>query len=623
MNRREFLKAAAVAGLALNSLAVRALEAPAQPARQPVDAFLREIPNVARDKVICFCLYTVNNGILKLTAQLYPLEDGEPRSVRLEVKRGGAWKQVATAKVIEQGWTATFRLTGWDMTKEVPYRVRHGERAIYDGIIRRNPVDKDKIIVAAFSCDSIYARDGGEGPRTDIVENVKRLKPDLLFFAGDQVYSHNYHYAYWLTFGRNFGEIIRQYPTITIPDDHDVGQPNLWGAGGKKSIKPTGSDGGYVKPVEYIQEVQRAQTSHLPDPYDPTPVEQGIGVYYTSLNWGGISFAILEDRKFKSGPEGLVRPLGPRDDHVTQPDYEPEELDPPEAVLLGDRQIKFLRDWAADWRDAEMKCVLSQTSFCCLQTACGKHDYRIYADMDTNGWPHTGRNQAIMEMRKAFAVHVCGDQHLGSVVKHGVDEFNDSIYAFCTPAVTNLYRRWWEPDQPGGNRKSGAPPYTGEYTDGFGNKMTVMAVANPLPEDTEDKLASRATGWGVVTFDKKKRTVRFDMWPRKVDITSPAAKQYSGWPITVNQLDNYGRKAVAYLPTIKVRGMIDPVVQIIDETSGEIVYTLRIKGNEFRPKVFAEGTYTIRVGDQLSKNKTLKGIRSLSADKKQDLLVRF
>ncbi len=35
--------------------------------------------------------------------------------------------------------------------------------------------------------------------------------------------------------------------------------------------------------------VQRVQTSHLPDPFDPTPVLQGIGVYYTDLQWGGVS----------------------------------------------------------------------------------------------------------------------------------------------------------------------------------------------------------------------------------------------------------------------------------------------------------------------------------------------
>lgn len=608
-------------------LLAAALAAAAVCCCQPVfaqrDAFLRDIPKVGKDSTICFCLYTVNNGILKLTAQLYPLDETDPRTVRLDVKDGDGWKQIASADVVTPGWTATFRITGWDMTKERAYRARHGGACIYEGIIRRNPVDSDRITVAAFSCDSIYPAHGGEGDRADIVENVKRLKPDLLFFAGDQVYSHNYHLANWLVFGRNYGEIIRQYPTITIPDDHDVGNPNLWGAGGKKATEPGATDGGYLKPAEYVKEVERAQTSQIPDPFDPTPVQQGIGVYYTSLNWGGISFAILEDRKFKTGPSGLVPKYGPRIDLVPRPDYDRAALDPPGAELLGERQMKFLRQWAADWRGAEMKCVLSQTLFASLQTHADTRNDRNYADLDSGGWPNTARDAALREIRKSFAVHITGDQHLASVVHYGVEEFGSAGYAFCTPAVTNLWRRWWEPDEPGRNRRPGSSRYTGEYLDGFGNRMTVIAVANPPAETTEDKLTSRATGWGVVVFDKQKRTITFNCWPRRVGITDPKSKQYPGWPVTCHQQDNYGRKAAAYLPTISVRGIDDAVVQVVEEKSGEIVYTLRINGGTFRPKVFQDGTYTIIVGDQDRKQKRLAGLRPLAAGQRREIVIEL
>ncbi|MHC4199978.1 MAG: metallophosphoesterase family protein, partial [Planctomycetota bacterium] len=256
------------------------------------------IPQVARDKVICFALYTVHDGVLKLTAQLYPLKDGESRTVRLEAKRGGRWTEVARTEIVNPGWTAPFRVEKWDMTKEVPYRVRHGGGAVYEGIIRADPVEKNEIVVAAFTGNSIYPGHGGDIPKTDIIDNLKRIKPDLLFFSGDQVYDHNRHYAYWLKFGRDFGEAIRNTPTVTIPDDHDVGMANIWGAGGKKSHTGAGHDGGYFKPVAYVKEVERAQTTHLPDPFDPTPILRGIGVYYTSLTLGGVSFAIIEDRKF-------------------------------------------------------------------------------------------------------------------------------------------------------------------------------------------------------------------------------------------------------------------------------------------------------------------------------------
>ena len=587
------------------------------------DAGLLAIPQVSKDNVICFALYTVQRGILKLTAQLYPLEDSDPREVRLEVQRDGSWHEVARTQIVNPGWTAPFRVENWDAARDVPYRVRHGESAVYEGVIKRDPLDKNVIVVAAFTGNSIYPGHGGDIPKTDIVENLKRLQPDLLFFSGDQVYDHNQHYAYWLKFGHDFGDVIRSIPTVTIPDDHDVGHPNLWGAGGKLSQKPTGDDGGYFKPVEYVEEVHRAQTSHLPDPFDPRPIERGISVYYTNLNIGGISFAILEDRKFKSGPAGLVPQMGARPDWVTDENYDPRTLDVPGAELLGERQLQFLRTWAADWRDAEMKAVLSQTIFCGGAHVHGTWSNRVLADLDSNGWPQTGRNQALAEMRKAFALHIAGDQHLGTIIHHGIDQWNDAGWSFCVPSIANLYLRWWAPLQPGKNRLPDMPDYTGEFLDGFHNKVTVYAVANPSAEENHDKLTTRAAGFGVVRFNKKERTITMECWPRNVDVGDPQAKQYPGWPRTISQWDNYGRPATAFLPTLKVRGMDSPVVQVIEEATGDVLYTVRAQGSQFRPKVFRTGKYTVRVGDLAERTQEFKGIQPLAPDQPGELTVEL
>jgi len=588
-------------------------------------AQLLKIPEVSRDKVICFALYTVGNNIMKMTAQLYPLKDGEDRIVRLEIKQDGRWKQTAQTQVVERGWTAVFRVENWDSAKDIEYRVAQGKNAYYTGIIRKDPVDKNSIVVAAFTGNSINPRHGGDIPKVDIVENIKKLKPDLLFFSGDQVYDHNRHYAAWLKFGRDFGDIIRNTPTVTIPDDHDVGQANLWGAGGKLSHTRAGHDGGYAAPLEYVKEVERAQTSHLPDPYDPTPIKRGIGVYYTSLTLGRISFAIIEDRKFKSGPQGLVPQRGPRPDHILDPDYDPKSVDVPGAKLLGERQLKFLRQWGTDWRGADMKAVLSQTIFCGGAHIHGNTGNRLHADLDSNGWPQTGRKKALTEIRKAFAIHIAGDQHLATIFQHGIDDWNDACYSFCVPSIANLYLRWWRPLEPGKNREPGAPEYTGEFLDGFGNKVTCLAVANPSPEaNGGQKLTTRAAGFGVVKFNKKTREITIECWPRNVDITSPSARQYPGWPRTIKQEDNYGRKAAAYLPTIQVRGMRNPVVQVIDESNQKIVYTLRINGTSYKPKVFKKGKYTVKVGQLgTGKMKTLEGIRSLPPNRTKKIMVKF
>jgi hypothetical protein len=92
--------------------------------------------------------------------------------------------------------------------------------------------------------------------------------------------------------------------------------------------------------------VERAQTSHFPDPVDPHKIGQGIGVWFTNLNWGNVDFAILEDRKFKTGPAGRVPKQGPRPDHIRNPEYDPASVDVDGAILLGQRQLKFLDRWS-------------------------------------------------------------------------------------------------------------------------------------------------------------------------------------------------------------------------------------------------------------------------------------
>jgi len=376
---------------------------------------------VARDQVIAFALYTQQAGVLKLTAQLYPLYPEEAKMARLEVKRGDAWVEVAQAPVQFPGWSAHFRVEGWDGSKDVAYRVRHGEAAKFDGLVRRDPTDKASIVVANMSCNSSRTT----GARPEILDNLVRQNPDLLFFAGDQTYRHTEHTAGWIEFGLQFRDVMKDRPTICIPDDHDVGHPNLWGEDGKLSTAPGNADGGYMFPVAYVNMVQRQQSWHLPDAFDPTPVQRGITTYYTRLKVGGMDFAILEDRKFKSGPLGKIPQQGPRPDHVTDEKYDPKSINLPGLQLLGQRQMKFLAAWSEDWVGVRRKAVLSATAFCGAVHMHGGKDSRLLADLDCNGWPQAGRDEALRALRRVQAVHLCGDQHLAVTVKHGIEAFGD------------------------------------------------------------------------------------------------------------------------------------------------------------------------------------------------------
>jgi hypothetical protein len=123
-----------------------------------------------------------------------------------------------------------------------------------------------------------------------------------------------------------------------------------------------------------------------------------------------------------------------------------------------------------------------------------------------------------------------------------------------------------------------------------------------------EKLQDKASGLGIVRFDKRNRKITIECWPFLADPTQPGT-QFPGWPITFDVLKNYGRKAAAQLPRLKIQGAENPVVEVVDEASGETLYSLRIVGKQWQPHVFATGKYTVRVSvPEAGRMKELKGV---------------
>jgi len=145
----------------------------------------------------------------------------------------------------------------------------------------------------------------------------------------------------------------------------------------------------------------------------------------------------------------------------------------PKAVLLGDRQLDFLENWSADWTGAHMKVALSATILAgvnsepvnttgvrlsrleILPYEVEPENYGPARDMDTNGWPQTGRNRALKAIRKGFGFMIAGDQHLATIVQHGVDEWDDAGFSFCVPSIANIAPRRWFTLQNGANHIEG------------------------------------------------------------------------------------------------------------------------------------------------------------------------
>ena len=577
-------------------------------------------------------MYTVDRVVWKLTAQLLPLADDEDPELELQVASADGWRTVATTRVIRPGYTAPFRVTDHLADPAPRFRVvcplatATGATRLhtFEGRVRPEPDGTRPVVVAGFTGNHNVRggfgrtgfpmnRDGLWFPHDDLTERVARHDPDLLFFSGDQVYeggsptpavrrparAAELDYLYkWLLFVWAFRDLMAERPTVAIPDDHDVYQGNIWGAGGRPAKRD--HDGGYVMPADWVRMVERSQTSHLPDPFDPTPIGQEIGVYYTRLTWGGADFAILEDRKFKSGPNGLVPPGGSnRPDHITTPDYDVRAADVPGAKLLGDRQLAFLDAWARDWSDAAaFKVTLSQTVFGGLATHHGGNLQYLIADLDSNGWPQTGRAKALTEIRKGMAFMLGGDQHLATLARHGIDDWNDAGWSFAVPSIANFYPRMWKPPVAGANRAPGRPEWTGEHRDGLGNPVTMVAATNPdrktghEPADLHDRMP----GYGVLRIDPVDRTITVECWPRYADPTAGDSEQYPGWPVTLSQRGQDGREVVAWLPEIRVTGIERPVIEVL-APDGSLDYAWRSTASDWRPWVHQEGEHVVRVGD--------------------------
>ena len=334
--------------------------------------------------------YLLSKETLKITAQMAPIGRDESSRAKLELMKNNQWQQVQETEITDYSFLAKFSIGNWIENQDIPFRIvysiKRSKTLEYteEGVIKHDPVEKDTIVILSLSCveqvikpeRNLWAGvDAGEYPwdwgvlypHVPLTKNLEAHRPDLLFFAGDQVYegasptvadrgplAHLDYLYKWYLWCQTYKELTLVCPSITIPDDHDVYHGNLWGAGGVATPEGlTGAAaqdaGGYKMSPGFVNMVQETQTSHLPDPYNPEHVEQEIGVYYTECNIGGVSFAILEDRKFKSAPKALLPEAEIINGWPGNTEWNVKRNSVIEADLLGERQLVFLQEWAEDW----------------------------------------------------------------------------------------------------------------------------------------------------------------------------------------------------------------------------------------------------------------------------------
>lgn len=508
---------------------------------------------------------------LRMTVQLPVLGTGRKMNLELEIEDDGGHfysvPGVFHGDDDDSSWTMRYNLTSSEplFLKDHKYRLLEDRKEVYSGIIRREKSKDENTVLASLSCNKnaygklTWNQEGMWFPFTNVTMGLQAHDPDILFFAGDQVYNGDltppdsrsqwhalmdYHYK-WQRFLWSFGDITKDRPTVVTPDDHDMFQGNLWGQGGhtnvhdekgahqNRVVSVEGLDDveGYWWGAKFVNAVIGTQASNLP----PTRVtkfigNEGILTYTTSWRHGGLDLAVLADRMWKSAPRA-----GEND----------------KTPLLGSEQEQFLELWGQSKpSDAWAKVVLSQSPFASLFT--GFHDVPKYGEdakakalhphhsksRDSNGYPPEGRHRAVKLLREAGALHLTGDQHLGLVAQYGADEWGDGTVVFSSPAVACAYPRFWMPPEPGLQRWNGSTDYMGHYQDGYANKFTMMAVSNPVASHPDrvglpESFAEKSPGYGIVRFHRNTDTVALENWPPWAN-PCKHDDMYEDWPIVVD-----------------------------------------------------------------------------------------
>jgi len=538
-------------------------------------------------------LYSLSNTKLKVGVQLFPLslhQQPMPKSLTVSIQKKGwlGWSTLSQKNVTTDDYHTLFEIKDWDGSKPAQLRATFkdldGENYVHPFTVQAEPKPGEQVDIGTFSCmgtNGLYAQMPNIEPKPgdvpigkwtpcnvwfpygDAVKSAMNQNADIFFFTGDQIYENrpslpdsgpnpqeDYLYKF-LLWHWAFRDITSNHPTILQTDDHDVYHGDLFG---EDKLGNTESDqhGGYHRSGEFVNMVQKTMTAQNPDAIEPTPSKRtGLNNYYTTFDYGDMSFFVLEDRKFKKGAKS------------TDDSY-PE-------TYLGEIQLNHLRNWCETPKPGKRKCVVSQTIYSAMSMSGeGKFPY----DWDCNALYVKERNEIVKMIADGGAVILSGDQHLCSFSRLGytamgnekrsIDdkEYSNGPYQFTAPPAGNVFWRWFWP-APGVREvapdSAEFPSYVGGFRDFFGNPFTMLAVANPEREELQKqmtrlcytvtkeeaakgahlRLACKGDGFGILRFDMKNKKMIAEAWTIQGD------RQFYGFPqiVPFGSIDGTGTAA--------------------------------------------------------------------------------
>ena len=202
--------------------------------------------------------------------------------------------------------------------------------------MRRDPVDQPVLTVADVSCN-IHAA----FPNAEYVAKMAKLDPDLLAFTGDQFYESTGGYGVirtpldpamldylrkWYMHGWTWRELnARPAERLDPRRPRRVSGEHL-GRGGRRPARPRRR-----RRLRHAGRVGQRRPPHADVApsrlrYDPAPVKQGIIDVLRPADVRPASASRSSPTgSSRPAPEGKVPPTGGRGDHVTDPNFDPED----------------------------------------------------------------------------------------------------------------------------------------------------------------------------------------------------------------------------------------------------------------------------------------------------------
>ena len=86
---------------------------------------------------------------------------------------------------------------------------------------------------------------------------------------------------------------------------------------------------------------------------------------------------------------------------------------------------------------------------------------------------------------------------------------------------------------------------------------------------------------------------------------------------------NDGRKVVGWLPELLFENGANPVVQVLEDSTGDVLYTVRSQGGRFHPRVYSTGKHTIKLGADKPDAQTLAGLEPKSKAESGQRIVKL